>query len=111
MLVKLTTTIPTLLLNPNKRRIEVAIQMQSSNVDANNTGRIHVKTGDQPVATVGHASQGDILRQSDGILEPKGSGKIPKNWKGAIWATSSQNDQTLTVDEVLESSAEETPKE
>ena len=102
MLLTLTTTNPTLVLNANPRRKKVAIQMESTSIKTSNTGRIHIGTDFQPVATVGHSLQGDVLLQAAGIEEPQGDAIISERWKKQIWATASATSQTLTVDEEIE---------
>jgi len=102
MLVKLTTTKPTLLLNANPLRKRFMIQMQPSSVDSNNTGRIHIGKGFQPVATVGHPSQGEVLIQSAVIEEYKRYKEDTLPYKGPIWAVSSKANQTLIVEEEVE---------
>lgn len=99
MIIILTTTNPTLLLNANPKRTRLSIQMQPSSIDAGNTGRIHLGYGFQPVATVNHASQGEILIQSSSIEEPQRDVPLSEKYKGAIWATSSAANQSLTVEE------------
>lgn len=102
MIKILTDTNPTLLFNTNSKRRRLIIQMQSTNVDGNNTGRIHIARGYQPVSTVGHNSQGEILMQSDVIDEPSGGNKMDQSWQGNIWATSTQPNQSLYVEEEVE---------
>ncbi len=102
MIKILTTTNPTLILNENPKRKRVKIQMQPFDVDANNTGTIHIGTGYQPVATVGHASQGEVLLQGAAIEEPYAGEKITKRFLKAIWATSSAVNQTLMIEEEVE---------
>jgi len=75
--------------------------MQATNVDSNNTGKIFLTTGRQPIGTVGHPGQGDVLLQGAGIEEPAGGGVIDSRWKQQIWAVSDTADQTLTVEEVV----------
>lgn len=99
MVIILTTTRPTLILNENPKRKRIMIQMQPFDVDGNNTGLIHIGTGFQPVATVGHPSQGEILLQAGAIVEPAAGEKISERFKRTIWATSSLANQTLTVEE------------
>lgn len=100
--IVLTSTNPTLLLNANEKRTKVLIQMQASNVDANNTGRVHLGRGYQPIATVGHPSQGDVLLQGSGIEEPSADKPLDSSWKKSIWATASAINQSLTVEEFTE---------
>ena len=100
----LASTLPTLLLNPNSIRRKLAIQMQAADVDAGNTGRIHIGFGSQPVATVGHPDQGLILLQASSIEEPLSNLPLDKRYKQAVWATSSVANQSLTVDEEVEES-------
>ncbi len=76
--------------------------MQPTSIDANNTGRIHVAVGFQPVATVGHASQGEILIQGASIEQPRAGEVISERWKGPIWATASATDQSITLEEEIE---------
>ena len=78
------------------------IQMQSSQVDTNNTGRVHIAFGYQPVAEVGHASQGEVLLQASAIDEPQGNRPLDEQYKQAVWATSSQDNQSLIVEEEVE---------
>lgn len=107
MLIVLTTTNPTLLLNANPKRRRLNIQMQATDVDTNNTGRIHLGFGFQPTAAVNHQSQGDVLIQSAAIEEPTGNLPIANRYKGAIWATSSQANQSLVVEEEVEETTSE----
>ena len=101
-LIILSTTAPTLLLNPNEKRRKIAIQMQPVDVDANNSGRIHLGFGSQPVATVGHPDQGLILIGGAGLEEPSGITVLDKKYKQILWATSSVANQSLTLNEELE---------
>lgn len=73
------------------------IQMQPSSVDGNNTGRVHLGKGYQPVATVGDANQGEVLIQSGVMEEFKRYKGDTLPYKGPIWATSSKANQTLIV--------------
>lgn len=101
-LIILTNTRPTLLLNDNPKRKGLKIQMQPSSIDGGNTGRIHIGRGFQPVATVNHAAQGEILIQGSYIDNPKGGEELDAAEKKAIWATSSIDNQSLTVEELLQ---------
>ena len=103
-LIILTTTDATLLLNANPKRRKLPIQMQAADVDANNTGRIHLGLGPQPSGVVGHPNQGLIIVPAAGIEEPSGISPIDERYKQAIWAVSSVANQSLTVDEETESS-------
>ena len=94
-------TSPTLILNPNEKRKKLAIQMQSTNVDAANTGRVHIGFDFQPNATVGHPSQGEILIQGSGIEEPVTGITLDKKYKQAIWATASASNQSITIEEEI----------
>ena len=102
MIILLSTTRPTLILNENPRRKRLTIQMQPFDIDANNTGLIHIGTGFQPVATVGHPSQGEIMLQGSAISEPEAGEKIGEKHKRSIWATSSVSNQTLLVEEEVD---------
>lgn len=95
-------TLPTLLFNANPKRTKLKIQMQAQSVDANNTGRVHLGYGFQAVATVGHASQGDILIQTAAIEEPAGGGTIDTKYKRSVWATASAANQSLIIEEEVE---------
>ena len=102
MLVILTTTNPTLLYNANSKRKKVAIQMQPSSIDANNTGRVHIAVGFQPNTTVGDAMQGEALLQGASIEQPRAGEPISERWKGPIWATASATNQSLVIEEEIE---------
>ena len=98
-LIVLPATTPTLLLNPNSKRRKLVIQMQPSDIDANNLERIHLGFGSQPIGTVGHPNQGLIIIGGAGIEEPSGDAPIDKKYQQAVWAVSSAVNQSLTVDE------------
>ncbi len=99
MIITLSTTRPTLLLNENPNRRRIAIQMQPFDVDANNIGTIHIGFGFQPVATVGHASQGEVLLQGSVLSQPSAGEKLEDKHKRAVWATTATTNQTLIVEE------------
>ena len=99
MLIKLNTTRPTLVLNPNPHRKKVTIQRQASAVDPNNTGGIFIGWGFQAVATVGHASQGEILIQGASTERPRAGESIQEKYKKALWLTSDTVNQTVIVEE------------
>lgn len=90
-----------LLLNPNDKRKRLRIQVQTTNVDANNTGKVFVGFGHQPVATVGHPSQGDVLLQGDGIIEPGENSELNERYKQAVWAISDTAKQSVIVEEEI----------
>jgi len=75
------------------------IQMQPTDVDPNNTGKVYIGFGFQPIATAGHASQGEVLIQSSVIDEPKGGEILNEKYKKPVWATADANNQTLIVEE------------
>ncbi len=102
MLIKLSTTNPTLVLNPNPFRTKVSIQMQAKAVDPNNTGGIFIGWGFQPKTTVGHASQGEILIQTAATERPRAGEKISEQYKKALWLTSDTVNQTVIVEEEVE---------
>lgn len=102
MLKILSSTEPTLLFNANPKRKRLVIQLQSTNVDANNTGKVFIKSGSQPIAVVGHASQGLVLMQSDVISQPLGGDKLDNAWKDSIWATADTVNQSLYLNEEVE---------
>lgn len=102
MLIKLAATTPTLLLNPNPKRIKYSVQMQAVIVDTNNTGSIFIGIGFQPTATVGTPLQGEILVQGVLIERPRVGEKLTDREKGAIWAVSDTADQTILVEEESE---------
>ncbi len=95
-------TNPHLIFNPNPKRKRFFIQMQPSQVDVNNTGRIHIGKGFQPVTTVGHNNQGEILIQSATIEEKKEFEGDTKPFKGALWGTSSVANQSIIFEEEIE---------
>ena len=97
--INLTSTAATQILNENPKRTRLRIQMLPFDVDAGNTGRIHVGFGFQPIAVVGHVAQGEVLLQGAAIDEPPVSGKLSPDRKRIIWATSSQNNQSINVEE------------
>jgi len=101
MLIKLAANIPTLILNPNPWRVRFTIQMQAELVDANNTGKVFIGIGRQPVPTVGHAGQGEVLIQSAAIERPEKNRPLEKFEKAAIWATSDSANQTIVVEEII----------
>ena len=102
MPIILVGTTPVLLLNPNEKRRRLRIQVQSTNVDANNTGNTFITFGQQPVATVGHPSQGDVVRQADGIEEPVSNIPLDRKYKQAVWAVASAANQSVNVEEEIE---------
>jgi len=102
MLVKLTTTRATLIFNSNRLRKRLFLQMQPVNVDSTNTGRIFVGKGFQPVATVGHPSQGEVLLAGATIEEIKEFEGDTRPYKGPIWVTSDTLNQTIVVEEEIE---------
>ena len=95
-------TTPVLLFEKNEKRKRISMQVQSTNVDANNTGKTFIGYGHQPVATVGHPSQGEILMQSDAIDQPGASGILDKKYKGQVWAVSDTASQSVSIDEEIE---------
>lgn len=102
MALRTVGTTPVLLLNENPKRTRVEIQMQSTNVDSANTGKLFLTPGQQPVSTVGHPSQGEVLVQGAAISRPAAGEKLPEVWKKAIWAVADTAAQTLTVEEQTE---------
>ena len=76
--------------------------MQPSSVDATNTGLVHLGFGFQPVATVGHQSQGFILLQASILEEPVGGAKITSYFKQAVWSIASAANQSVLVEEETE---------
>lgn len=76
--------------------------MQPTAVDSNNTGKIYVAANYQPIATIGHASQGEVLIQGASIEQPRAGEPISEKWKGQVWATSDTANQTLIVEEEVE---------
>ena len=76
--------------------------MQPFDVDANNIGTIHIGFGVQPVATVGHANQGEVLLQAGLIAEPQAGEKLESRHKRAVWATTATINQTLVVEEEVD---------
>lgn len=100
--LNLTGTDPVLLLNENPKRRKLTIQMQPYDVDNNNVGRIHIGYGFQPVATVGHGSQGEVLIGGSTILQPSTDAPLDEKFKRAVWVTSSVANQTLIVEEESE---------
>ena len=71
--------------------------------DPTNTGKIFIGFGFQPVATVGVAGQGEILLQAGGFNEPSIGGALDKKYKQSVWATSDTVNQSLVVEEEVES--------
>lgn len=100
--INLTDTNPTQILNENPKRKRLRIQMQPFDIDANNTERIHIGFGFQPVATVANPNQGEVLLQGATIDEPQFTGQLTQNRKKIIWATSSKANQSLTIEEEVE---------
>lgn len=96
-------TTPKLLLNSSAARKRVKIQMQPSSIDSANTGKVFVAAGHQPVATVGHNLQGEILIQGAAINRPEAGEELQEEWKLNIWAVSDTASQSLIVEEELES--------
>ena len=76
--------------------------MQASAVDPNNTGGIFIGWGFQPIATVGHASQGEILIQGASTERPRAGEKISELYKRALWLTADTINQTVIVEEEVE---------
>jgi hypothetical protein len=95
-------TAPVQILPPNPKRRKLVIQMQSDNVDPNNTGRVHIGYDAQPVAVVGHPNQGDILIQSTAIEEPVSNLPLDDKYKKGIWAVASAANQSIVYDEEVE---------
>lgn len=102
MLIKLALNIPTLLLNPNPWRKKFSIQMQIKSVDANNTGKIFIGIGKQPVAVVGHASQGEVLMQGAVMEKPRTGETLRPFEQMTIWAISDTANQTIVIEEIIE---------
>lgn len=97
--ITLSTTNPTLLLNENAKRTKLTIQMHPFDVNNTNDGRIHIGFGFQPVATVGHGAQGEVLIGSATIAQPSTDAPLASKYKKAVWATSSKTGQTIEVEE------------
>ena len=76
--------------------------MQPSGVDATNSGNIFIGYGQQPVGTVAHVSQGEVLVQSAYIDQPPGGATLAERYKQAIWAVSSVESQSLIVTEEVQ---------
>jgi len=77
--------------------------MQATNVDTNNTGKVFVAYGQQPVATVGHPSQGEVLIQAAAFEEPAAGLQLDKKYKQAVWAIADTASQSVVVEEEIES--------
>ena len=82
------------------------VQFQPTNVDSNNTERIHISYGHQPTATIGHASQGEVLLQGSAVDEPSHGRELAPRYKKAVWATSSKTNQSVFVSEEIEKEKE-----
>ena len=91
-----------LLLNPNPKRKRLVVQVQSTNVDAANTGIVFVGAGFQPQSTVALPNADYALMQSDAIVQPGEGQKLANRWKKAIWAVSNTAAQSLLVEEETE---------
>lgn len=103
-MIILVGTTSVLLLDSNPKRKRYTIQMQATQVDAANTGRVHIGKGYQPVATVGHNAQGEVLIQSAITEEYKEFEGDHKPYKGPIWAIASAASQSLIIEEITEDS-------
>ena len=90
------------LLNPNPKRKRLVIQVQSTNVDVNNTGITFVGGGFQPQNTVSLPNADYALMQSDAIDQPTQGRELSEKWKQAIWATADTASQSLLVEEEVE---------
>ena len=102
MPIILVGTTPVLLLNPNKERKRLMVQMQPSSVDTANTGIVFIGFGAQPVATVGNANQGETLVQAAYIDQPPGGAKLDRRYKRAVWAVADAASQSVVVEEEIE---------
>ena len=92
-------------LDENPRRKRIKIQLQSTNVDAANTGGLFVDFGTQPEITVGAISQGEVLVAGDSIEEPQAGGTIDPKYKKQVWIRSDKADMSVTVEEDVEAAA------
>ncbi len=103
MIYKLADNTPTLVLNPQPNRSFLLIQLQSTSIDAANTGKIFIGYSRQPVATVGDPHQGDVLTQAAYILKTVKDGNLKEEHRGQIWIISDMANQTVLVEELTES--------
>jgi len=99
---------PVAILNPNKKRVRWYIQFIPSSIQAGNTGLIFIGRGFVPVATVGHANQGEVLNAGASIEEVKQFEGDTRPYKGTIWAVSDTDDQQCVVEEEVSEYEEKT---
>ncbi|MFA6495441.1 MAG: hypothetical protein WCV87_03770 [Candidatus Paceibacterota bacterium] len=92
----------TMIMDANPRRTKIVMQMQATEVDNNNVGKIFVGFGVQPVATVGNQSQGEVLLQASAIEQPSPGGTLNGKYKKSIWVVSDTVSQTLVFEEEIE---------
>lgn len=92
-------TTPVCILPANDKRRRWYIQFIPSSIQANNTGLIFLGRGFQPVATVGHASQGEVLNAGAAIEEVKEFMDDSRPYKGNIFIVSDTAGQQCVVEE------------
>ena len=102
MIKKLALNTPTVLLKANPKRRRLIVQMQAELVDPTNTGKIFIGLGFQPVGTVGHSLQGEILIQSAALVYPLGGNVLESRHKGTVWALSDTASQSIYFEEEVE---------
>ncbi|MFA6161775.1 MAG: hypothetical protein WC766_06465 [Patescibacteria group bacterium] len=100
--ITLDANVPMMLLDANPRRTKIVMQMQATDVDGNNVGKIFVGFGVQPVATVGNQSQGEVMLQASAIEQPSPGGVLNGKYKKSIWVVSDTASQTLVYEEEIE---------
>ncbi len=108
MAIRIVGTEQVQILNPNPRRKRLVVQVQSTNVDAANTGIVFIGGGFQPQNTVSAPNADYALMQSDAIDQPTQGRKLSDKWKQAIWAIASVAGQSLLVEEETEDTPLET---
>ncbi len=95
-----TNSICALSANPKRRRWY--IQFMPTSVQSGNTGLIFLGRGFTPVATVGHASQGEVLKAGASIEEVKEYEGDVRPYKGNIFIISDTANQQCIIEEETE---------
>lgn len=93
-------TTPVIISNVNAKRRSIVITFLPLAIEAGNVGRVHAGKGFPPSATVGDPNQGDPIVAGAQVLEQEAYPNDPSVFKGQWWATASQANQIITVDEV-----------
>lgn len=92
-------TEPVVVANANPRRSFVSVIFLPTDIEAGNTGRVHVGKGFPPTATVGDPTQGDILQQGGEFRDEEKYEGDTSVFRGMLFARASAANQIVVVDE------------